>query len=50
MKSQNASFHMIGHSMGGVVNYMASKLKQFPIEKLKTMDSLASPIGEQSPQ
>ena len=42
-------FQMIGHSMGGVVNYLATTLKDFPLDQLKTMVTLSSPLSP-SPQ
>jgi alpha-beta hydrolase superfamily lysophospholipase len=38
------NFHLLGHSMGGVVNYLATTLSGFPIDSLKTVVTLNSPL------
>jgi len=42
-------FHMVGHSMGGVINLNMTMHPKFPLAALATMVSLSSPIGV-SPQ
>ncbi|CDW89287.1 gpi inositol-deacylase [Stylonychia lemnae] len=50
---QNGSIdyiNMIGHSMGGVVNLLASQESDFPFEKIQMFINLCSPLSGQSPQ
>eukprot|EP00347_Sterkiella_histriomuscorum_P003229 403365097 len=43
-------FNLIGHSMGGLVNYVASQNQGFPVEMLQGMINLCSPVSGGSPQ
>ena len=42
-------FIMIGHSMGGLVNYLATQMPLFPIEKLDGLICLSSPLNGRGP-
>ena len=43
---QGHPFHIIGHSMGGFVNYQAVQMPNFPVANLRTIITLSSPLDQ----